>query len=115
MACGKGYRARFVEYSAKEVVTVLCPAKVTRAYYHCDPCGEGVTPKDVALDIVDTGFSHGDRRMMGQVGGKEAYEDWQKDLEVRAGDAVSREAVERDSDWIEKRNDRPNQGEQKAA
>src|SRR5206468_11514340 len=47
--CGKGHRARFVEYRAKEVVTVLSPAKVTRAYYHCDPCGEGVTPKDVAL------------------------------------------------------------------
>jgi len=67
--CGKGHRARFVEYRAKEVVTVLSPAKVTRAYYHCDPCGEGVTPKDVALDIVDTGFSPGVRRMMGQVGG----------------------------------------------
>ena len=111
--CGKGHRARFVEYRAKEVVTVLSPAKVTRAYYHCDPCGEGVTPKDVALDIVDTGFSPGVRRMMGQVGGKEAFEDGQKDLEVLAGVVVTTKAVERVSESIGKQIEQQNQREQK--
>ena len=111
--CGKGHRARFVEYRAKEVVTVLSPAKVTRAYYHCDPCGEGVTPKDVALDIVDTGFSPGVRRMMGQVGGKEAFEDGQKDLEVLAGVVVTTKAAERVSESIGKQIEQQNQREQK--
>ncbi|MEK7118674.1 MAG: ISKra4 family transposase, partial [Patescibacteria group bacterium] len=83
--CRKGHRARFVEYREKELVTVLSAANVRRAYYHCDLCGEGVIPKDLALDIVDTSFSPGKRRMMGQVGGKEAFDDGRKDLEILAG------------------------------
>jgi len=96
--CAKGHRARFVEHRGKELITVLAPVSVSRAYYHCEACGEGVIPKDVALDIVDTGFSPGVRRMMGQVGGKEAFEDGGKDLEVLAGVLVTTKAVERISD-----------------
>jgi hypothetical protein len=40
--------------------------------------------KDMALDIVDIGFSPGVRRMMGQAGGKEAFEEGQRDLEALA-------------------------------
>lgn len=49
--CGKGHRARFVDHRGKELITVLAPVNVLRAYYHCDRCGAGVIPKDVALDI----------------------------------------------------------------
>jgi hypothetical protein len=111
--CGKGHRARFVEHRGKELITVLAPVNVIRAYYHCDLCGEGVIPKDVVLDIVDTGFSPGVRRMMGQVGGKEAFEEGQKDLEVLAGVLVTTKAVERVSEATGRQIEQENQREQK--
>ena len=113
--CRKGHRARFVEYREKELVTVLSAANVRRAYYHCDLCGEGVIPKDLALDIVDTSFSPGMRRMMGQVGGKEAFDDGRKDLEILAGVMVTTKAVERISEATGKRIEQQNQREQKHA
>jgi hypothetical protein len=111
--CGKGHHARFVEYREKELITVLAPVNVSRAYYHCDACGAGVIPKDVALDIVETGFSPGVRRMMGQVGGKEAFEEGQKDLEVLAGVLVTTKSVERVSEVTGKQIEQQNQREQR--
>ncbi len=111
--CGKGHRARFVEHRGKELITVLAPVNVVRAYYHCEQCGEGVVPKDVALDIVETGFSPGVRRMMGQVGGKEAFQDGQKDLEVLAGVLGTTKAVERVAEATGEQIEQQNQREQK--
>lgn len=93
--CGKGHRARFVEYRDKELVTVLSEVDVRRAYYYCDQCAEGMIPKDRELDVVGTSFSPGVRRMMGQVGGKEAFDAGRKDLDVLAGVWVTAKAVER--------------------
>jgi Uncharacterised protein family (UPF0236) len=111
--CGQGHSARFVEYRRKRLVTVLTPVEVGRAYYHCDRCGEGIIPKDRELDIVDTGFSPGVRRMMGQVGGKEAFEDGRKDLELLAGLALTTKAVERVAEAIGEQIEQQNQREQK--
>jgi hypothetical protein len=98
--CGKGHRAEFNQYRRKQLVTVLSRVEVERAYYHCEECREGVMPKDKELNIVDTCFSPGVRRMMGQVGGKEAFNEGRKDLEVLAGVAVTTKAVERVSEAI---------------
>ena len=111
--CGKGHAARFVEQREKELTTVLSPVKVRRAYYHCDLCEGGVIPKDRALDIMDTGFSPGVRRMMGQVGGKEVFEDGRMDLEVLAGVQVTTKSVERVSELIGQQIEKQNQREQK--
>lgn len=111
--CRQGHSARFVEYRKKRLVTVLNAAEVRRAYYYCDACGEGVIPKDRDLDIAGTSFSPGVRRMMGQVGGKEAFEDGRKDLEVLAGLRLSTKAVERVSEAVGEQIEQQNQGEQK--
>lgn len=100
IGCGQGHSARFVEYREKGLLTVLSRLEVSRAYYYCEQCEEGVIPKDRALDIVHTGFSPGVRRMMGQVGGKEAFDEGRKDLEVLAGVRVSTKAVERVSEAV---------------
>jgi len=113
LPCGRGHSARFVEYRKKELVTVLSPVEVRRAYYHCGACGEGVLPKDRELDIVATRFSPGVRRMMGQVGGKEAFEEGRKDLELLAGLRVPAKAVERVSEAIGAQIEQQNQREQK--
>jgi hypothetical protein len=108
-----GHSARFVEYRKKRLVTVLNAAEVRRAYYHCDACEAGIIPKDRELDIAGTSFSPGVRRMMGQVGGKEAFEDGRKDLELLAGLEVNTKAVERVSEAVGQQIEQQNQREQK--
>lgn len=98
--CGQGHQAEFVDYRSKEVVTVLSALEVVRAYYHCTSCQSGVIPKDQELDIVDTCFSPGVRRMMGSVGGKESFDQGRRDLEELAGVCVKTKAVERVSESI---------------
>lgn len=100
LPCGQGHRACFVEFRNKELLTVLAPVDVRRAYYYCEICDAGVIPKDRELDIVHSSFSPGVRRMMGQVGGKEAFEEGRKDLEVLAGLPVNTKAVERVSEAL---------------
>ena len=109
--CGHGHRAEFVDYRSKRLVTVLSPVEVERAYYSCESCGEGWVPKDHDLDIVGTGFSPGVRRMMGQVGGKEAFDDGRRDLEVLAGIEVTTKAVERVSETVGAQIEKQNHGE----
>jgi len=98
--CGRSHHARFIDYRTKEVVTAVSPVQIQRAYYHCEACGCGKLPKDEQLDVVDTSFSPAVRRMMGHVGGSEAFEEGQRDLESLAGVIVSTKAVERVSEGI---------------
>lgn len=98
--CGKGHQARFVEQREKELVTVVGPVPVRRAYYHCGCCGAGVVPKDVELDIVGTSFSPGVKRMMGYVGGREPFENGRMSLKELAGVEISTKAVERTAEAI---------------
>jgi hypothetical protein len=98
--CGKGHRASFVANRMKQVVTVLSPIAVERAYYYCDKCRGGFVPKDDQLDISGTSFSPGVRRMMGHVGGKDAFNGGRQDLEELAGVVVKTKEVERISEAI---------------
>ena len=115
MDCGQGHQADFIGYRSKDLVTVLSPVKVERAYYHCAVCGGGILPKDEDLDIVDNSFSPGVRRMMGRVGGKEAFDEGRRDLEELAGVVVKTKAVERVSEAIGQQIERANQKQREAA
>ena len=113
--CSKGHRAEFIEYRDKQLLTALSPIEVKRAYYHCEECKDGLIPKDQELDIVDTSFSPGVRRMMGQVGGKEPFEEGRRDLENLAGVLVKTKAVERVSQAIGQQIERVFEGERELA
>jgi hypothetical protein len=113
--CPNGHRAKFIEYRSKHLVTALSPVEVERAYYYCGRCRQGVIPKDEDLDIVDTSFSPGVRRMMGRVGSKEAFDEGRRDLEELAGVVVKTKAVERVSEAIGHDVERFNQAERRAA
>ena len=115
LSCSCGKRAGFVGYRDKQLVTVLSPVTVNRAYYHCGACGQGQIPKDEALDIAGTSFSPGVRRMMGRVGGKEAFEEGRRDLEELAGVVVKTKAVERVSEEIGRQVEAAQQKERQAA
>ena len=98
--CGQGHEAAFVDYRIKQVTTVLSEIGIKRAYYHCQKCGKGLIPKDKDLDLENTSFSPGVRRMMARVGAKESFEDGRSDLKELADVVVTIKEVERTSEAI---------------
>src|SRR4029079_15474116 len=63
LPCPCGQQALYRELRPKMVVTVLGAVEVSRPYYLCPHCHKGQFPAEEELDIVDTEFSPGVRRM----------------------------------------------------
>lgn len=97
LPCEKGHLSEFREYRDKEVVTVLGPVKIQRAYYYDEQCQEGDCPKDKALDIVGSSFSPGMRRIMGRVGAYRPFRLGHEDIKEMAGIDVNAKEIERTS------------------
>lgn len=95
LPCERGHVLEFKEYRDKEVLTVLGPVTVKRAYYYDEGCGEGYCPKDRVLDIVETSFSPGLRRIMGRVGAYRPFGLGHEDIKEMAGVKVDPKAIER--------------------
>ena len=89
-----------MDYRTKSLVTVLAPVSLRRAYYHCEPCGAGVIPKDVELDVSATSFSPGVRRMMGRVGAQMPFDSGRQQIEDLAGVIVTTKEVERVAEGV---------------
>src|ERR1700722_8774844 len=68
LPCPCGHSARYRELRSKPVLTAVGEAECLRPYYLCDYCHCGQFPVDVELDIENTEFSPGGRRMHGLVG-----------------------------------------------
>ena len=98
--CEKEHDYEFVEYRDKELLTVLGPVVVKRAYYYDQGCQAGWCPKDHTLDIEGTSYSSGVRRMMSKVGAYRSFGLGQEDLYELAGIRVSAKEVERVSQRI---------------
>jgi uncharacterized protein UPF0236 len=98
--CRNGHGAVFVDHRPKQVLTVLGPVEVQRAYYYCSICQAGIIPRDEALDMVGSSFSPGVRRMMGRVGSKESFQEGQEDLKELASLEVTAKQVERVSEHL---------------
>jgi hypothetical protein len=91
----KGEVFEFKEYRDKQVLTVLGPAMVHRAYYYDQECGVGYCPKDVALGIAETSFSPGVRRIMAKAGAYRPFGLGQEEIQEMAGIEVDSKAIER--------------------
>lgn len=98
--CDCGGTARFVEYRAKQVRTILGKMTVRRAYYFCGACHQAQTPLDKTLDVVGSGFSPGMRRLSCRVGAKESFALGSEDLWELAGVEVNAKEVERISERV---------------
>jgi hypothetical protein len=96
--CGQGHQAEFVSYRTKQLTTVLGSVELCRAYYHCVSCVRGLIPTDAALDVADTSFSPGVRRLMARVGAQEPFDAGRQDLAELAGVQVHTKEVERISE-----------------
>jgi hypothetical protein len=97
---GKGHGYEFVDYRDKEVLTVLGPIIVRRAYYYNHACQAGYCPKDRALDIEKTSYSAGVRRLISKVGAYRPFGLGHDDLYELADIRVSAKEVERVSEMV---------------
>jgi hypothetical protein len=100
IACACGRQARFHQMRQKQVLTALGRIRIERAYYICNHCHQGQSPRDRELDIEGTEYSPAVRRMMALVGSESSFEQGRQQLEELAGLEVTTKAVERQAEAI---------------
>lgn len=113
--CACGHMADYVELRWKTVLTAVGEAKSLRPYFLCDRCHRGEFPIDGELDVENTEFSPGVRRMLAMVGLQAAFEQGRQQMELLAGLSVTTKAVERTAEAIGADIEMRQQGELKQA
>ena len=98
--CPCGQQAHYREQRSKPVLTVVGLVEVLRPYYLCAHCGVGQFPVDVELDIENTEFSPGVRRMQAIVGQEAPFDHGREQMKVLAGLEVTTKSVERTAEAI---------------
>jgi len=99
-ACPCGQQAHYRERRSKPVLTVVGLVEVLRPYYLCAHCGVGQFPVDIELDIENTEFSPGVRRMQAMVGQEAPFDHGREQMRVLAGLEVTTKSVERSAEAI---------------
>ncbi len=100
LPCACGHLSRYVGLRSKAVLTAVGEAGCLRPYYLCDHCRRGQFPIDVELDVENTEFSPGVRRMLAMVGQQAAFDQGRQQMELLAGLSVTTKAVERTAEAI---------------
>jgi hypothetical protein len=100
IACACGHQAHYRELRSKSVLTVVGASEVSRPYYLCPHCHTGQFPVDVELDIENTEFSPGVRRMQAMVGQEGPFDRGREQMKILAGLEVTTKAVERTAEAI---------------
>ena len=99
-SCACGHTAHYQELRSKPVLTAVGRVEVSRPYYLCGHCHHGHFPADVELDIENTEFSPGVRRMQAMVGQGGAFDQGRQQMEVLAGLQVTTKSVERTAETV---------------
>jgi hypothetical protein len=100
LPCPCGHSARYLELRSKPVLTAVGEAECLRPYYLCDHCHCGQFPVDVELDIENTEFSPGVRRMHALVGQQAPFDQGREQMKLLAGLEVTTKSVERIAEAI---------------
>jgi hypothetical protein len=100
LLCRCGHHAQFQEVRSKPLLTVVGPARLSRPYYWCAQCGTGQFPVDRELDIENTEFSPGVRRMQALVGHAAPFDQGREQMEALAGLEVTAKSVERTAEAL---------------
>jgi hypothetical protein len=82
------------------VLTALGAVEVTRPWYLCLDCHQGQFPADQQLDIENTEFSPGVRRMQALVGQDASFDHGREQMALLAGLEVTAKSVERVAESI---------------
>ena len=100
LPCSCGHRAQYQEIRSKPLFTIVGPVRLSRPYYLCSRCHVGQFPMDVELDIENTEFSPGVRRMQALVGQQAPFDHGREQLQLLAGLEVTTKSVERIAEAI---------------
>ena len=90
-----GGQARYVGRRCKSFVTALGEMELECAWYHCDACHRGLSPRDRALGFDGGSLSPAVRRMAGIAGAETSFERASTMLHELAGFKVGAKQVER--------------------
>jgi hypothetical protein len=82
------------------VLTALGAVEITRPWYLCPHCHQGQSPADHELDIENTEFSPGVRRMQALVGQDAPFDHGREQMQLLAGLEVTAKSVERVAESI---------------
>jgi hypothetical protein len=100
LPCPCGHHAQYQEVRSKPLLTIVGAVRLSRPYYLCSQCHVGQFPVDVELDIENTEFSPGVRRMHALVGQQAPFDDGRAQMQLLAGLEVTTKSVERIAEAI---------------
>ena len=100
LPCPCGGEARFAGRRPKTFTTALGPLRLERAWYHCDGCHNGFSPRDRALGMEDTFLSPAALRMIGIAAARTSFEGSSALLRELAGLALAPKSVERHAEAL---------------
>ncbi len=100
VACPCGQQAPYHQLRTKSVLTAVGQVEISRPYYWCPDCHTGQFPADVELDIQDTEFSPGVRRMQALVGQDAPFDHGREQMKVLAGLEMTTKSVERTAEAV---------------
>ena len=100
LPCACGADARRSGRRRKTFVTALGPLALERAWYHCEACGGGFSPRDRALRVEGGSLSPGALRMVGITAAELSFEKSSVLLRELAGLAVGAKQVERHAEAL---------------
>jgi len=100
LPCSCGQSAPYGGLRSKPLLSVVGRVEVSRPYYLCPHCHAGQFPADVELDIENTEFSPGVRRMQAMVGQESPFDHGREQMKVLAGLEVTTKSVERTAEVI---------------
>jgi hypothetical protein len=98
--CACGRVARYHDTRSKQLLSVLGPLSMERAYYVCPHCHQGQSPLDRTLDVEGTEYSPGVRRMIAAVGSESSFQQGREQMQRLAGLDLTTKAVERHAEAI---------------
>lgn len=99
-SCHCGHTAHYRELRSKPVLTAVGWVKVSRPYFLCSHCHNGQFPADVELDVENTEYSPGVRRMLAAVGQEAPFDHGRQQMKLLADLEVTTKAVERTAEAI---------------
>ena len=100
LPCECGGEARFAGRRPKTFTTALDAMTLERAWYHCDGCHSGFSPRDRALGMEDTFLSPAALRMIGIAAARTSFEGSSALLRELAGLTVAPKTVERHAEAL---------------
>jgi hypothetical protein len=100
LPCTCGHAAQYRELRSKPVLSVVGKVEVSRPYYLCPQCHTGQFPADIELDIENTEFSPGVRRMQAVVGQASPFDHGRQQMKLLADLEVTTKSVERTAEAI---------------